>query len=383
MGLGSGSKDTVNVARLHEYMDRERLDAVVARSGQNLTYLSSFTYPGTLARHVDIADSTRAVLLLWPRRGEPIFVLNAIAEKLTVRDSWIKRAVVYDAYNESPYARLCSVIKEAGLEGGRIGFEKNYLSAEHWEEIRRGLPRAEMVDCNRMMDAVRWVKTPAELAMLRKGADLLDDAYLEVFPTITNGETERAVHSRLIGSCLRRGANWAHGILNSNRNTIPYAGESDELFLKGDVVRTDYVAYLDGYPGHQSRVAIMGKPSAALREDYARYHDAYVKIIDHCRPGVTAGGVYSFAVETFAKLGWRYTSILVGHSVGAWWHQQEPIVARGRDLTLEEGMVLALEPHGLDPGPGFLHLQDMAVVRARGPELLSPKFNTTEMFVIE
>src|SRR5262252_9554659 len=325
MGLGSGSKDTVNVARLHEYMDRERLDAVVARSGQNLTYLSSFTYPGTLARHVDIADSTRAVLLLWPRRGEPIFVLNAIAEKLTVRDSWIKRAVVYDAYNESPYARLCSVIKEAGLEGGRIGFEKNYLSAEHWEEIRRGLPRAEMVDGNRMMDAVRWVKTPAELAMLRKGADLLDDAYLEVFPTITNGETERAVHSRLIGSCLRRGANWAHGILNSNRNTIPYAGESDELFLKGDVVRTDYVAYLHGYPGHQSRVAIMGKPSAALREDYARY----------------------------------------------------------RGLSREEGMVLALEPHGLDPGPGFLHLQDMAVVRARGPELLSPKFNTTEMFVIE
>jgi Xaa-Pro aminopeptidase len=58
-------------------------------------------------------------------------------------------------------------------------------------------------------------------------------------------------------------------------------------------------------------------------------------------------------------------------------------VARGRDLTLEEGMVLALEPHGLNPGPGFLHLQDMAVVRAKGPELLSAKFPTHEMFVIE
>ena len=40
MGLGSGSKDTVNVARLHEFMDRERLAAVVARSGQNFTYLN-------------------------------------------------------------------------------------------------------------------------------------------------------------------------------------------------------------------------------------------------------------------------------------------------------------------------------------------------------
>jgi Xaa-Pro aminopeptidase len=382
MGIGSGSRDTVNVARLHEFMDRERLAAVVARSGQNFTYLSGLAYPGTLARHVDLADSTRAVLLLWPRRGDPVIVLNAIAEKLTLRESWVKQVSVYDAYNESPYARLCQVINEAGLGRERIGFEKNYVSAEHWEELRRGLPHAELADSSRLMDAVRWVKTPAELALLKNGADLLDDAYSEVFPTIKNGETERAVHSRLIGSCLRRGANWAHGILNSNRNTIPYAGESDELFLTGDVVRTDYVAYLDGYPGHQSRVAILGKPSAALRDDYARYREAYVKIMDHCRPGVTAGAVYDFTVDVFAKLGWRYTSILVGHSVGAWWHQQEPIIARGRDLVLEEGMVLALEPHGLEPGPGFLHLQDMVVVRRHGPELISAKFNTHNMFVI-
>jgi Xaa-Pro aminopeptidase len=382
MGIGSGSRDTVNVARLHEFMDRERLAAVVARSGQNFTYLSGLAYPGTLARHVDLADSTRAVLLLWPRRGDPVIVLNAIAEKLTLRDSWVKRVSVYDAYNESPYGRLCQVINEAGLARERIGFEKNYVSAEHWEELLRGLPHAELVDSSRMMDAVRWVKTPAELALLKKGADLLDDAYGEVFPTIKNGETERAVHSRLIGSCLRRGANWAHGILNSNRNTIPYAGESDEQFLTGDIVRTDYVAYLDGYPGHQSRVAILGKPSAALRDDYARYREAYVKIMDHCRPGVTAGAVYDFTVDVFAKLGWRYTSILVGHSVGAWWHQQEPIIARGRNLVLEDGMVLALEPHGLDPGPGFLHLQDMVVVRKNGPELISAKFNTHDMFVI-
>src|SRR2546428_1575447 len=135
-----------NVARLRAFMDRERLAAVVARSGQNFTYLSGLAYPGTLARHVDIADSTRAVLLLWPRRGDPIIVLNAIAEKLTLRDSWVKRVSVYDAYNESPYSRLCEVIKEAGLEGERIGFENNYVSAEHWEEDRPGLPPAQLND---------------------------------------------------------------------------------------------------------------------------------------------------------------------------------------------------------------------------------------------
>ncbi len=46
-----------NVPRLHQYMDRHRLAAVVVRSGQNFTYLSGLAYPGTLARHLDLPDS--------------------------------------------------------------------------------------------------------------------------------------------------------------------------------------------------------------------------------------------------------------------------------------------------------------------------------------
>src|SRR5262249_34773918 len=202
-------------------MDRERLGAIVARAGHNFTYLSGIAYPGTLARHVDLADSTRAVLLLWPRHGEPVIVLNRIAEELTVRDSWVERVVVYDAYNESPYAKLCEVLREAGLARERVGLERTYVSAAWWDEVQRGLPHAQLVDSTELMDEVRWVKTPGEIALLKRGADLLDDAYAEVFPTIRPGEPERAVHSRIIASCLRRGANWAHGILNGSRNTVP------------------------------------------------------------------------------------------------------------------------------------------------------------------
>jgi hypothetical protein len=59
------------------------------------------------------------------------------------------------------------------------------------------------------------------------------DAHRELFPTIRPGDTERLVHSRLIASCLRRGVNWAHGILNASTNLIPYAGESDTAFQRG------------------------------------------------------------------------------------------------------------------------------------------------------
>jgi Xaa-Pro aminopeptidase len=366
-----------NVPRLHQYMDRHRLAAVVARSGMNFTYLSGLAYPGTLARHLDLPDSVRGVMLVWPRNGAPVIVLNRIAEGLTRRDSWVDRVEVYEAYSESPYQRLVQVLKALGLGREQVGFERNYVSAAHWDEIQRALPGMQMVDCAAMMDEVRWVKTPAEIRRLKVGADVLDDAYLEVFPTIKTGETERAVHSRIIASCLRRGANWAHGILNSSRNTIPYAGESDETWAKGDVVRTDYVAYVDGYPGHQSRNAVIGTPSPEQRRDYGIAREIYGKTIDHCRPGVSAGEVYEFVVKEFARHGWSYTSQLAGHGVGCWWHQQEPVIARGSKIVLEEGMVLALEP-----AKDYYHIQDMVVVRAGRPEWISDKFATDEMFVV-
>ena len=71
--------------------------------------------------------------------------------------------------------------------------------------------------------------------------------------------------------------------------------------------------------------------------------------------------------------GLRYTTILAGHSVGCWWHQQEPIIARGNMRQLEEGMVIAMEPH-----VNHWHIQDMFVIRTDGPELLSSKLNTDE-----
>ena len=72
-------KIIANVERLHRLMDEEGVSAIVARSGKNFTYLAGFAYPGTLARHLEFPDSPREVLLVWPRTGEPVMVLNSYA----------------------------------------------------------------------------------------------------------------------------------------------------------------------------------------------------------------------------------------------------------------------------------------------------------------
>ena len=369
-------KIIANVERLHRLMDEEGVSAIVARSGKNFTYLAGFAYPGTLARHLEFPDSPREVVLVWPRHGEPVMVLNTYAAPLARRDSWLERIEVYDDYAESPYQRATDVLTGLGLAEETIGFEKSYVSAYRWEEINEVLPKARIVDCTEMMDRVRWIKTPEEVAALEAGARLLDEAYMEVLPSVSPGDTERLVHSRIIESCLRRGANWAHGILNSSRNTVAYGGESDVAFEAGDIIRNDYVSYLNGYPGHQSRSVCVGQPSGEQRRVYQVTLDIYRATIEKCLPGARTSDIYHFANDRFHDAGFQGNVSLAGHGVGAWWHQQEPYMVPSSNRVLEEGRVVALEPH-----IGYWHLQDMVLVTPDGPRLLSPLISTDEMMV--
>jgi Xaa-Pro aminopeptidase len=372
-----GSRELlINVERLQLKMDEYRMDAVVARAGINYTYLSGIAYPGTLARHLDLTDSPRGTYLIWPRLGEPTIVLNAIAEELTRRDSWVDSFEVYEGYVEQPAERVVKTMLNMGLAGARVGFEQSFISAGDWEIFRSGIPSMRMIDSTGMMDEVRAIKTQGEIALLCEGANVLDRAYAKVFKEIRPGVRERDVHAAIVAECIGGGCEFVHGILNSHRNPIPYAGESDFVFANGDAVRTDYVAYLKGYPGHKSRCAVIGSASDQQIREYRAVRDIYLASIDQCRVGTIAGELYNFVVDRFADAGIGYKSMLAGHSVGAWWHQQEPVISRGNKRRLEDGMVIAMEPH-----VNHWHIQDMILVSKGGPQLLSRHFPTNELFV--
>jgi Xaa-Pro aminopeptidase len=374
----NGRPIAANVDRLHRLMDAAGLAAVVVRGGQNVTYLSGVSFHGTLSRHLDLAASRRGVVVVWPRHAEPVFVLEVTAAGPAARDSWIKKFEIFSGYAEPLFDRVATVLSGLGLERSPVGFDKNFIGAGFWEDVARRLPAMAMLDCSDLMDEARLIKTLAEIELFRGGATLLDAAFAEALPTIRAGERECEVHGRLIAGCLARGAEFAHGILNSHRNPLIYCGESDFAFARGDIVRTDYLAYLQGYPGHQSRNAVIGKPSAQQASDYVKYHDIYLAAADRLRPGVAVGELYDFVTQQFTKAGWSYEAGLVGHSVGPWWHQQEPIFCRGGRQVLEPGMVVALEPY-----LAHLHCQDMFLITPHAPELLSPDFDTRQMLVID
>lgn len=214
--------------------------------------------------------------------------------------------VLYEGYVESPY-RLATAIQEAGLGQGRIGMEFDYVSARLSRPCK-ALPGATLQDCTKLMDRVPgWNRR--RVTMIRRAADLLDDVYLEVFNRV-DGDTERKIHADMMNTCLLKGFEWAHGILNSDKNTIPYAGESDQVINTGDVIRTDYVAYLHGYPGHQSRNVIIGEPSATQREELRINLEIYRATIDRCRAG------YAWAICT--TLSWPRLTATAGPISRCW-----------------------------------------------------------------
>jgi len=369
---------TVNIARLNELMDRHSLAAIVVRGGHNVTYLSGVAFHGTLARHLDLAGSQRGVVVIWPRQGRPIFVVESTAAGAAENETWIEQLQIFNGYQESLFDCVVAALLEQGLSDVSVGFDKNFIGAGFWESMARGLPGMEMRDCTALMDEVRLIKTSAEVECFREGARLLDTALKNVFPTIRAGERETQVHGRIIGACLSQGAEFAHGIFNSHRNPVIYRGESEFVLNQGDIIRTDYLAYLKGYPGHQSRNAVLGPPSDKQSEDYEKYRTIYQATSERLIPGYTAGELFEFVVQQFSLIGWDYTAGLIGHSMGPWWHQQEPIFYRGSTASLQAGMVVALEPYVI-----YWHCQDLFLITDGAPELLSPDFDTSKLFVID
>jgi Xaa-Pro aminopeptidase len=157
-----------------------------------------------------------------------------------------------------------------------------------------------------------------------------------------------------------------------------YGGEGDTKFQRGDFVRNDYVAYHKGYAGHQSRLAILGPPNDEQKKGYALTLDIHRRTIERCTAGATAGDVYDFVFNEFKKHDIEYPASLVGHGMGPWFHQQEPVLRRGSDIVLEDGMILAVEPQRL-----HWHIQDLVVIERGKPRLLSDKFPIDQPFVID
>jgi Xaa-Pro aminopeptidase len=360
-------------------VSESQLDAVVAVAGKSVVHLSGASLPGTLGRLQDFPHTPRMNIVVWPSSSSPTLIVTALSQGVARHESWIEDLRPYEEYVESPMAILARVIKDRDLAKARIGIEKRYLGAARWEELREMLPQVQFIEVADLLEGVRNIKTEAEVALLKRAADMQDEAILEVFGEARAGQTERELHARLIGSLIRRGAQHAHGILRTSSNLVYYGGESAAPLKPGDIIQCDYVSYVDNYAANLSRVAVVGKSSV---EQVKKYKDLLTihrrTIASMLRPGVRAKDIFHFVEAETVTAGYPKPPALVGHSIGVVWHQEEPVLSGVEEREMKAGMVVCLEPEIPDYA-----IQDEILITEKGPKLLSERFNTDEIFVIQ
>jgi Xaa-Pro aminopeptidase len=359
--------------RLSEGLQAAGLDAVVVRDPCFWTYLAGFGLPGTLGRHLSWIGGPRPNLAVFTAAGARILLVDSIAGdlcRLRAGDD----VATYEAYRDDPFDMLAELLRARLGAGARLGVDRpgSWL----WSERPGGIPFAH-APADALLRRVMARKTAAEVERIRDACRHLDDAHAMLASDPPARCTEASLHARVVGWCLERGSHHTHGILNVERNEILYAGESQMEVVPGDLVRTDYVAYFDGYPGHLSRLLFRGTPSRLQRERYARLLDVHRSSIEGCRPGLTGGDVHRLVARQFEKHGIRYDGKIAGHGIGPWFHQQGPVIAAASTEPIESGMALAIEPC-----VGSWHLQDVILVGESGNTVLSDRIDTSQPLVI-
>jgi Xaa-Pro aminopeptidase len=113
-----------------------------------------------------------------------------------------------------------------------------------------------------------------------------------------------------------------------------------------------------------------------LTPEYERLRESllgvYQRAIDHCRPGASLDELDRLIRDGLAEIGYPgQPSHPVAHGVGARAHEP-PYAHQAMPATMEEGMVLAIEPGVYWEGGGGLRVEDNFLVTPDGAEKLSP-----------
>jgi len=379
-----------NQERLERFMEAEELDAVIARSARNVVYLSGIRLPGTLHRLQEFASSPRPLLVVYPIDEEPTLVSNRSAYDLAKKSGWIDDLRSHVPYTESPWEVCVRRIEELGFEDGRIGVERPELTIADWEFLNAELPDATFVDFFDGLNGVRNIKTEPELDMLRRAVKIQDEAHKEVFRSADPGMTEKELHAEMVESMIRRGAEWAHGMLQSDNTPMMYGGEGPVPIEQGDLIKTDYVCYYQGYAANLSRMAVMGEASPeqeGMYSDLLEIHQSTYR--NKLKPGVEAQEIWEHVQRQIEEKGYSSfgtimnTGTMAGHSTGVWWHQEEPIFVESVETALQPGMVVCLEPMVDANGMGgFWHLQDQFLITEDGATWMSDEFDITGLYQI-
>lgn len=364
-------------ARMRAALDATDLDAVIALSPENVFYLSR----ALILTQRYIPD--RLAVVVWPREGEPTFIVCAIEQELARQDSWIADLRTYVEFRDSPIALLADVLAERGLAHGRLGYERASWTLDTYEAFTHRLPDATLVPAADILDRARMVKSAWEVAHLGHAAWATDLGLHRAFTEGQFGWSEKDIGDAIQATMLAEGADYSPFlVLAAGENTRRvHHFPTRAPIPTGAVVHFDGGGFWQGYYSDLARSAVVGHATDRQRDVYRRLAAVQAETIAAVRPGVRACDVYERCRESFARHGLPFGMTLVGHSLGVVLHEH-PVLNAATEEPLQPGIVLCVEPATQDDAGDRYHIEDLLLVTEGEPEILSRATDWSELPVI-
>lgn len=254
--------------------------------------------------------------------------------------------------------------------------------------VKQRFPQFEIRDLSPTLDAMRLIKSPKELELIRKATLLAGHGIMEAMRSTAPGVYEYQLDAaakyvfHLNGA---RGDGYASIIGGGTNAFYGHYFHKTDVLNDGDLVLMDYAPDYRYYTSDVTRIwPVNGKFDKAQAELYnfiVAYRDALFKYI---KPGATADQVLDQAAADMKQylVGKQFAKPAhlkaVQEGIIFRGHFQHPVgmavhdVGRVRGVPLQSGMVFTIDPMIWIPEERlYIRIEDVAVVTADGVENLS------------
>ena len=351
--------------RLGELLAAEGLDALIVEGAANLRYLTGYTGSNGLA-------------LLRADGGGRFFTdfryESQAAEELD------------DAFECEIVAGDLLDALAGSLSAGRVGFDGTKTTVRRRASLGEHTDSTvELVAAAGLPERLRAVKDEGEIASIAAAASVIDELFRWLVNQRLGGLTERELMISLEHQMRVLGASapsFGSIVASGAHGALPHAQPRDVAIERGALVTFDVGAIVDGYCSDCTRTVAVGDPGGRAREVYEIVLAAQLAGLAAIAPGISgrAADAQARAVIEQAGYGERFGHGL-GHGVGLEIHEAPRLARTGGEQELVSGNVVTVEPGIYLPGELGVRIEDLVVVRAEGPQVLSTF--TKELLVLD
>ena len=220
--------------------------------------------------------------------------------------------------------------------------------------------------------ALRMRKDQTEFINLKENA-LIDDRAMQAgFAAIKEGVTELEIGEAINKHFISEGAKPQFCIVGSGPNgAFPHHHTGDRKVKYGDAVLIDIGGRKGTFPSDMTRMSVLGEPPEGYLEIHAIVERAVQAAMSAAKPGAMAKDVDAAARGVITEAGYgEFFVHRTGHGLGIDIHEP-PYITATSEVILDEGMVFSIEPGIYLQGRFGVRLEEIVILRADGPEILS------------